>query len=131
MKRLLAITLALLFSTSAFAQIGGNDWTPLYSGTFTITHDDGTKIEYRVNYSPSSITRDAVSVSVIYDAVFVDNRPTNFVRDRFYCGAQKYTYTVFDVSTTPPTEGPVSESKDIQPDSVGSMLAAVVCGGQK
>jgi hypothetical protein len=127
MKRFLVSVVMLLVLTSVgFAQVGGNDWTPLGNG-FTITRPDGTSFHYRLNYSPASVTRDGDWVNVIFDMVLDDNSPTRFYRNRVNCKTNQYTYAIFDTSVTPARLSEDSDVRPIKPNSAGTAMVAILC----
>src|ERR1700676_1068568 len=94
------------FRPTVPAQVGGNDWTPLSGGPWTITRADGTKFSYSLNYSPASITRDSDGwIAITIDMVYTDSTPTAFYINRITCQTHQYTFAKFDISTTPATLG--------------------------
>ena len=124
-KFLLALTLALASFTTT-AQVGGNDWTPVGNG-FTITRPDGTSFGYKINYSPASVTRNGDWTNVVFDMVLDDKSPTRFYRNRINCKTNQYTFAIFDISVTPAKLSEDSDVRNIQPNTAGTAMEAIVC----
>lgn len=123
------LAILVTFTPTVSAQVGGNDWTAVPGGTWTITPADGkAPFSYSLNYSPASVTRDSDGwVGITFDMVYTDSTPTAYYHNRINCQTHQYTFAKFDISTTPATLGTVSVVKDIQPNTAGKAVEAIAC----
>ena len=127
MKLKLFLLFAILaLAISVVAQVGGNDWTAVSGGTFTVTRADQTTWTYSLYYSPSSITRSGDIRTVTYESITVGS-PTNFYVNNMNCRTHQYTFAKYDTSITPATLTAPSEWKDIQPNTAGATIEPIVC----
>jgi|SRR5271157_2421938 len=132
MKTLKILAIVTVLAVAVSAQVGGNDWAKTNGVKFgpqTLTAADGTKSEhyYEILYSPSTLTRTGDVVTSIIDTVYTDSTPTKFYTIQINCKTMQYTFSQFDVSTTPATPGATSPWKDIQAGSPGAAVAPLFC----
>lgn len=125
MKSFLLVAIVAVLSLAAVAQVGGNDYT-FAGGPFTIHKTDGTTWTYSIYYSPSSVTRNGDVVTVTYETI-TSGSPTNFYQNVINCTTQQYTFAKYDTSVSPAVLGDASEWKNIQPNTAGPALTAIVC----
>lgn len=123
----LTLIFLVLTIASVFAQVGGNDWTPITGQSFTSTYPDGSTHTRTLNYSPSTLKRSGDIGSVTLDTVFTDNKPTVFYQVQINCRTHQYTFAAYDLTTNPATLLPASEWKNPQPNSPFPATEAIVC----
>jgi hypothetical protein len=122
------LAILVTFAPVVPAQVGGNDWTAVSGGPWTITRDDGTKFSYSLNYSPASVTRDSDGwTGITIDMVYTDSTPTKFFHQRINCQTHQYTIAMFNISVTPAVLGTISEIRNIKPNTAGPAVEAIVC----
>ena len=127
MRRIIAVLMLAMLGTFAVAQVGGNDWLPIDGQSWTTVEPDGVTRTRTLNYSPSTVTHTGDIASATIDAVMSDGSPIRFFEIQLNCRTRQYTFAPFDTSVTPAKLGKRSAWTDIQANSPGPAMAALVC----
>jgi len=122
---ILAVTAAIL--PAASAQVGGNDWTATSGQIWELVFPDGSKHDYTILYSPSTLVRTGDLVSVTVDTVYTDATPTIFYVQNLNCQTREYRYASYDISVNPPTLSAFTEWRDIKPNTAGESTFPLFC----
>lgn len=130
-----SIKLLLLFANVAMlaasvpassAQVGGNDWEPT-GITSHVTWTDGTVHQYKILYSPATVTHNGQVVSVTVDMVYTDSSPIVFFEEQVNCAAQTHQGARYDISSDPAKLGAFSGWAAMSPGTVGALLGTFFC----